>query len=68
VPAIQTGLNKRRSHESRCRTRFRTGVEVVGLYVRDQEEALAFYVAKLGFRVVTDVRNGNYRWLTVQQP
>jgi catechol 2,3-dioxygenase-like lactoylglutathione lyase family enzyme len=44
------------------------GVEVVGLYVRDQEEALAFYVAKLGFRVVTDVRNGDYRWLTVQHP
>jgi catechol 2,3-dioxygenase-like lactoylglutathione lyase family enzyme len=25
------------------------GVEVVGLYVRDQDEALAFYVEKLGF-------------------
>ena len=44
------------------------GVEVVGLYVRDQEDALAFYVAKLGFRVHTDVRNGDYRWLTVQHP
>lgn len=32
------------------------GVEVVGLYVRDQDEALAFYVEKLGFRVHTDVR------------
>ena len=42
------------------------GIEVVGLYVRDQEEALAFYVGKLGFRVHTDVRNGDYRWLTVQ--
>ena len=30
------------------------GVEVVGLYVRDQDEALAFYVEKLGFRVHTD--------------
>jgi len=27
------------------------GVEVVGLYVRDQDEALKFYVEKLGFRV-----------------
>jgi catechol 2,3-dioxygenase-like lactoylglutathione lyase family enzyme len=41
-------------------------VNVVGLYVRDQDEALAFYVGKLGFVVHTDVRNGNYRWLTVQ--
>ncbi|HKW93112.1 MAG TPA: VOC family protein [Methylomirabilota bacterium] len=44
------------------------GIGVVGLYVRDQEEALAFYVEKLGFRVHTDVRNGDYRWLTVQHP
>ena len=42
------------------------GIQVIGLYVRDQDEALAFYVGKLGFRVHTDVRNGNYRWLTVQ--
>lgn len=44
------------------------GVQVIGLYVRDQEEAHAFYVEKLGFRVHTDVKNGNYRWLTVQHP
>ena len=44
------------------------GVGVVGLYVRDQDEALAFYVEKLGFKVHTDVRNGEYRWLTVQHP
>ncbi len=43
------------------------GVQVVGLYVRDQDEALAFY-EKLGFRVHADVRNGDYRWLTVQHP
>ena len=43
------------------------GVEVVGLYVRDQDEAVTFY-AKLGFRVHTDVRNGEFRWLTVQHP
>jgi len=45
-----------------------SGIEVVGLYVRDQDEALAFYVEKLGFRVHTDVGNGGYRWLTVQHP
>lgn len=44
------------------------GIDVVGLYVRDQDEALAFYVDKLGFRVHADVRNGDYRWLTVQHP
>jgi catechol 2,3-dioxygenase-like lactoylglutathione lyase family enzyme len=41
------------------------GVGTVGLYVRDQDEALAFY-EKVGFRVHTDVRNGDYRWLTVE--
>ena len=44
------------------------GVQVMGLYVRDQDEAVEFYVNKLGFRVHTDARNGNYRWLTVQHP
>ena len=44
------------------------GIEVVGLYVRDQDEAVRFYVDKLGFRIHTDARNGSYRWLTVQHP
>jgi catechol 2,3-dioxygenase-like lactoylglutathione lyase family enzyme len=44
------------------------GVQVVGLYVRDQDEAVQFYVEKLGFRIHTDVKNGDYRWLTVQHP
>lgn len=44
------------------------GIEVAGIYVHDQDEALAFYVDKVGFRVHTDVRNGDYRWLTVQHP
>ena len=43
-------------------------IQVVGLYVRDQDEAYDFYVNKLGFRVHTDQRNGDYRWLTVQHP
>ncbi|KJF72079.1 VOC family protein [Agrobacterium arsenijevicii] len=46
----------------------KNGVQVVGLYVLDQDEALQFYVEKLGFRVHTDARNGDYRWLTVQHP
>ncbi|MBW8816503.1 MAG: VOC family protein [Caulobacterales bacterium] len=44
------------------------GVSVAGIYVRDQDEARDFYVEKLGFRVHTDARNGDYRWLTVQHP
>ncbi len=44
------------------------GIEVVGVYVRDQDEALAFYTEKVGFRVHTNVQNGDYRWLTVQHP
>jgi len=44
------------------------GIGMVGIYVRDQDEALDFYVGRLGFAVHTDVRNGDYRWLTVQHP
>jgi catechol 2,3-dioxygenase-like lactoylglutathione lyase family enzyme len=44
------------------------GVQVAGIYVRDQDEALDFYVKKLGFEVHTDARNGDYRWLTVSHP
>jgi len=43
-------------------------VQVTGLYVHDQDEALDFYVGKLGFQIHSDVRNGDYRWLTVQHP
>jgi len=44
------------------------GIDVVGIYVRDQDEALEFYVEKLGFRVHADVKGGEFRWLTVQHP
>jgi len=43
-------------------------VQVAGIYVHDQDEALSFYDDKLGFAVHTDARNGDYRWLTVQHP
>ena len=46
----------------------KNGVGMVGLYVRDQDEAVDFYVNKLGFEVKNDVKNGDYRWLTVQHP
>lgn len=44
------------------------GIGVLGLYVHDQDEALDFYVNKLGFTVHADHRNGNYRWLTIKHP
>jgi catechol 2,3-dioxygenase-like lactoylglutathione lyase family enzyme len=44
------------------------GVGVVGVLVQDQDEALAFYVDKVGFVLHTDLRNGAFRWLTVQHP
>ena len=44
------------------------GVQMVGVYVRDQDEAVEFYVEKVGFEVHTDVKNGDYRWLTLQHP
>jgi catechol 2,3-dioxygenase-like lactoylglutathione lyase family enzyme len=36
--------------------------------VPDQDQALAFYTGKLGFRVVHDIPMGEYRWLTVSWP
>ncbi|CAA9496877.1 MAG: hypothetical protein AVDCRST_MAG45-1060 [uncultured Solirubrobacterales bacterium] len=38
------------------------------IFVLDQEEALDFYVGKLGFEVSADVDMGNMRWLTVNVP
>jgi catechol 2,3-dioxygenase-like lactoylglutathione lyase family enzyme len=41
---------------------------VIGIYVRDQDEAKHFYVDQVGLRVHTDVKNGPFRWLTVCPP
>ena len=38
------------------------------LWVLDQDEALEFYVGKLGFEVHTDADMGTMRWLTVNVP
>jgi catechol 2,3-dioxygenase-like lactoylglutathione lyase family enzyme len=46
-------------------------VSHVGLWVHDQDEALAFYTEKLGFELRDDVtlaEFGNFRWLTVGPP
>jgi predicted enzyme related to lactoylglutathione lyase len=39
-----------------------------GIYVLDQDEALDFYVGKLGFEVSADFDLGFMRWLTVNLP
>jgi catechol 2,3-dioxygenase-like lactoylglutathione lyase family enzyme len=39
-----------------------------GIYVLDQDEALDFYVGKLGFEVSADFDLGFMRWLTVCVP
>jgi len=44
------------------------GIQMIGLCVRDQEEALAYYVEDLGFRIATDVRKGEYRAVTLLHP
>jgi len=38
------------------------------IYVLDQDEALDFYVGKLGLEVNTDIDLGFMRWLTVNVP
>jgi predicted enzyme related to lactoylglutathione lyase len=43
-------------------------IKLTSLYVDDQEEALRFYTDILGFVKKGDVRNGDYRWLTVASP
>jgi catechol 2,3-dioxygenase-like lactoylglutathione lyase family enzyme len=41
---------------------------VTTIYVLDKDEALEFYVDKLGLEKGNDVRQGDYRWLTVRVP
>jgi uncharacterized glyoxalase superfamily protein PhnB len=45
-----------------------TALNVTSIYVLDKEEALDFYVNKLGLEKGNDVQQGDYRWLTVRVP
>ncbi|HEY7024041.1 MAG TPA: VOC family protein [Candidatus Limnocylindrales bacterium] len=45
-----------------------TKFSVASIYVLDKDEALDFYVNKLGLEKGNDVRQGGYRWLTVRVP
>lgn len=43
-------------------------VKFVGIPVRDQDAALAFYTEKLGFKVATDSPMGPQRWIELRIP
>jgi catechol 2,3-dioxygenase-like lactoylglutathione lyase family enzyme len=45
-----------------------TKLNVASIYVLDKDEALDFYVNKLGLEKGNDVTQGDYRWLTVRVP
>ncbi|MCY1141893.1 VOC family protein [Actinoplanes sp. Pm04-4] len=45
-----------------------TKLNVTSIFVLDKDEALDFYVGKLGLEKGNDVQQGAYRWLTVRVP
>ena len=45
-----------------------TAITITQIYVPDQDQALDFYVGKLGFEVQADMNFGPMRWLTVNLP
>src|SRR5262245_55736845 len=45
-----------------------TRLNVASIYVLDKDEALDFYVNKLGLEKGSDIKQGDYRWLTVRVP
>ncbi|KXP01415.1 VOC family protein [Tsukamurella pseudospumae] len=45
-----------------------TSIAITSVFVLDQDEALDFYVGKLGFEVQDDVDMGFMRWLTIALP
>lgn len=46
-----------------------TGTSLISVWVKDQDESLAFYTDTLGFEVGDDIRLAeDFRWLTVRHP
>jgi catechol 2,3-dioxygenase-like lactoylglutathione lyase family enzyme len=43
-------------------------IQLVSVFVDDQQRALDFYTGPLGFELKNDVDLGEYRWLTVVSP
>ena len=46
----------------------RTRLAAVALMVDDHDEAIDFYVRRLGFDLLADVDGGTKRWVTVRPP
>ena len=46
----------------------RTRLAAVALMVDDHDEAIGFYVRRLGFELVEDADEGAKRWVTVRPP
>jgi len=44
------------------------GINITTIFVLDKDQALDFYVNKLGLEVASDIQKGTYRWLTVRVP
>lgn len=44
------------------------GINISHVFVHDQDQALDFYVGKLGLEVSADMDIGSMRWLTVRVP
>jgi catechol 2,3-dioxygenase-like lactoylglutathione lyase family enzyme len=61
-------LEKRLRASRASVTRMLTQMTHSQVYVLDQDEALDFYVGKLGLEVSTDADLGFMRWLTVNVP
>ena len=45
-----------------------TKLSVASIFVLDKDEALDFYVNKLGLEKGQDIKQGSYRWLTIRVP
>jgi catechol 2,3-dioxygenase-like lactoylglutathione lyase family enzyme len=43
-------------------------ISALALVVPDYDQAIAFYVGKLGFRLTEDIDQGRKRWVTVEPP
>jgi catechol 2,3-dioxygenase-like lactoylglutathione lyase family enzyme len=43
-------------------------ISAIALVVPDYDPAIAFYVGKLGFRLIEDIDQGHKRWVTVAPP
>ena len=43
-------------------------IKFTSILVDDQDKALKFYTESLGFRKLSDIPMGEYRWLTVVSP